>query len=333
MVVHVLDALRSVEVDWTVIVVGHGAERLVSELNEHPPFERPLHYVEQAVQRGTGDATTIALNALPAEVGDDAEDADVVILPGDTPLLEAGTVAELVRQHRESGAAASLLTVRAPEPTGYGRIVRDDRGRVRRIVEERDATEEERRIDEVNTSVYCFRTSLLGMALRQVTDGNDQNEFYLTDAVQVLADAGHRVETLVAPDIAWAVGVNDRAQLAAAEAELRRRINDRWMRKGVTMVDPLTTYIDLDVVLDEDVCILPGTRLQGSTVIGRGAEIGPDVHLVDCEVGAGAVVRRTDGVGAAIGEGARVGPFVALQSGDEVAAGAVIGPQAHIVED
>lgn len=329
MVVHVLDSLREVSTDWAVMVVGHGAERVVKTLND-AAMEMPLHYVEQADQRGTGDAVAIAMASLPESVSDEADHADILILPGDTPLLESSTVAELVARHRDSGAAATLLTVQTSSPAGYGRIVRNKHGQVRRIVEERDADEQERAIEEVNAGVYCFRTSLLGVALRRIDTSNAQGELLLTDAIELLAEAGHRIETATAGDIAWAVGVNDRSQLAAAEAELRRRINDDWMRRGVTMVDPLNTYVDMDVVLAPDVCIHPGTRLAGATNVMNGAELGPDTELIDSSVGRGAVVRQSRAEMATIGDGAIVGPFAALDPGSEVPPGAVVGPFTHV---
>jgi bifunctional UDP-N-acetylglucosamine pyrophosphorylase / glucosamine-1-phosphate N-acetyltransferase len=333
MVIHVLDALTGLEIDRVVLVVGHGAERIVKTLSDATRPELTLHYVEQEVQRGTGDAVAIALNSLPEEMSDENEEADVLVLPGDTPLLEASTVSELIDQHRRSGAAATLLTVAPINPTGYGRVLRDKNGRIRRIVEERNATDEERQIKEVNTSVYCFRTSLLGTALRKITDANEQGELLLTDVVEILAEAGHLVDSVVAPDVSWAVGVNDRVQLAAAEAELRKRINDKWMMSGVTMIDPAHTYVDMDVQLANDVCLHPNTRLQGTTRIGSGAEIGPDCQLLDCVVGEGAVVTRTEGQHAVIGEGAKVGPYVVLEPGSEVAPGTKVGPFVQLGED
>lgn len=318
---HVLDSLTAVDVRWVVLVVGHEAERVVKEINEASPPRLPLHYVEQPVANGTGDAVSMALSSLPEELSDEAEEADMIILPGDIPLIEPSTVSALVSHHRQTGAAATLLTVDLADPTGYGRVVRDRHGNVHRIVEQPDATEEERAITEVNTSVYCFRTGLLGPSLRRITDANVQGEYYLTDVVEVLSEAGHHVETMLAPNAAPAVGVNDRVQLAAAEAELRRRINERWMRAGVTMIDPLATYIDTGVTLAEDVCIHPGTRLQGRTVIDRSAEVGPDSWLIDCSVGSGAIVSRTDARQATIGAGSVVGPYVTLPPGSEVGPG------------
>ncbi len=326
MVMHVLDSLTGLSVDWVVLVVGHGAERVVKKLNDAAPSNLPMHYVEQSSQNGTGDAVSIALASLPEQLSDEAEESDVLILPGDTPLLRSTTVAELVERHQSSNAAATMLTVEVDDPTGYGRIVRDKNDRVRRIVEEADATEAERLITEINTSVYCFRTGLLGPALRRITDANAQGEFYLTDVIEVLADAGHRVDAVVATDAVQAAGVNDRVQLADVEAQLRQRINSKWMKAGVTMIDPSHTYVDVGVELAEDVTLLPNTRLQGTTAVARGAEIGPDTQLVDCAIGEGAIVKKTDGRQATVGARAQVGPFAVLEPGSEVAAGAIVGP-------
>ena len=235
---YVLDAVALDETDRAVIVVGHGAEMVIKTLQEDPGSV-PLEFVEQREQRGTGDAVAVGLTGLPDDdLGLDAEDGDVVVLPGDTPLVRPETVDALVREHRLSGAACTLLTARMDDPTGYGRVVRDRDGRVRRIVEHRDADATERAIDEINTAIYVFRRGLLAPALRRLTPDNSQGELYVTDVVQVLAEAGHPVVSLVADDPVETQGVNDRAQLAAAEAELRRRTNARWMREGVGMVDP-----------------------------------------------------------------------------------------------
>jgi bifunctional UDP-N-acetylglucosamine pyrophosphorylase / glucosamine-1-phosphate N-acetyltransferase len=332
MVVHVLDSLAELHADWAVMVVGHGAEHVVGTMNDSAPLELPLHFVEQTTQRGTGDAVSIALASLPEQLSDESENADIVILPGDTPLLEASTVARLVDQHRYSGAAATLLTVKPEDPTGYGRIIRNQRGNVVRIVEERDANEEERRVDEVNTSVICFKTSLLGPALRSIQPSNAQNEIYLTDTIAVLADAGHSIETMVAPDVGWAVGVNDRVQLATAEAELRRRINESWMGRGVTMIDPSNTYIDTGVQIGQDVCLHPGVRLTGTTVIGDHCEIGPATTLENCQVGAGVRIARTDATGASIGNEATVGPYAVLEPGTQVPANGKVSAFTHMSE-
>ncbi len=323
MVLHVIDALAELEVDRVVVVVGHGADRVTKTLLDSGPHTI-VEFVEQRVQRGTGDAVSVALTAFPDDEADD--DGDIVVLPGDTPLLRPPTLAALVREHRATSAAAALLTARAADPTGYGRVVRDKHGRVARVVEQADAGPDELAVTEVNTSVYCFRRSVLAPALRRVRPANAQGEYYLTDILEVLHDAGYPVVSLEVDDPMEVAGVNDRAQLAVAEAELRDRTNERWMRRGVTMLDPERTYIDATVVLAPDVTLFPGTILQGTTTVGAGAELGPDVRLVDCVVGEAAVVEQTVARRAEIGAGARVGPFAVLAAGARIAAGAATGP-------
>jgi bifunctional UDP-N-acetylglucosamine pyrophosphorylase/glucosamine-1-phosphate N-acetyltransferase len=322
MLLHVLDALSLVYVDRAVVVVGYGAERVTKTLLEDTPADLVLDFVEQRVARGTGDAVSVALTAFP---DDDTDDGDIVVLPGDTPLVRAGTIQGLVERHRSADAAATLLTANLADPTGYGRVVRGRDDRVRRLVEEGDATEAEREIAEVGTSMYCFRRSLLAPALRRLSPENAQGEYYLTDVVAVLAEAGHRVVALPADDPVETIGVNDRFQLAEAEAELRRRINRSWMMAGVTMVDPERTVVDAAVRLAPDVVLQPGAMLQGRTVVGNGAVLGPDVRLVDCAVGDGARIEHTVGYDAEVGPGAVVGPFAFLRPGSHIAPGTTTG--------
>jgi bifunctional UDP-N-acetylglucosamine pyrophosphorylase/glucosamine-1-phosphate N-acetyltransferase len=322
MLLHVLDALAELHVDKAVTVVGHGAEWVTKTLQDQGAPDLDMGFVEQRVQRGTGDAVAVGLTAF----SDDDEDGDLIVLPGDTPLLRPSTLVHLVELHRATDAAATLLTARLDDPTGYGRVVRGKDGRVGFVVEEADATPDQKEIDEINTSIYCFRRSLLAPALRRLSPENAQGEYYLTDIVAVLHDAGYNVTAFEAPDPNETRGVNDRAQLAVAEAELRARTNERWMRLGVTMLDPARTYVDASVVLEPDVTLFPGTMLQGRTVIGAGAEIGPDSRLVDCVVGEGARVEQTVGRRAEIGAGAVVGPFAALEPGTNIAPGVVTGP-------
>jgi len=322
MVLWVLNALSGLDLSRVVVVVGHGATRMTKALAE-ANSSVPLEVVDQPVQRGTGDALSVALTAFS---DDDSELDDLVVLPGDAPLLRPSTLQALVAAHRESSAAATLLTARLADPTGYGRIVRSRDGRVASIVEEADATGEEREIDEVGTSIYAFRRSVLAPALRRLSPDNSQGEHYLTDVIGVLHDAGYPVTSLVVPDAVEASGVNDRCQLASAEAVLRGRVNQQWMGRGVTMFDPQNTYIDSTVELAEDVTLLPGTMLHGSTRVATGAEIGPGSHLVDCVVGARAQVRATFAERVTIGEDAHVGPWVWLAPGTVIAPGSVVRP-------
>jgi bifunctional UDP-N-acetylglucosamine pyrophosphorylase/glucosamine-1-phosphate N-acetyltransferase len=321
---YVLDALGEVTPERAVVVVGHGGDVVVKKLQESVTDVR-LEFVEQRAQRGTGDAVAVGLTGLPDDL-DDVDEGHVVILPGDVPLLRPDTVGALVLEHRLSGAAATVLTARMEDPTGYGRIVRDRDGRVRRIVEHRDANEAEREIDEVNTGIYAFRRSLLPAALRRLTPDNSQGELYITDVVEVLADAGHPVVSVMASDPTETQGVNDRAQLAVVEAELRRRTNERWLREGVTIVDPSATYLDVGVQLATDVTLFPGTVLQGTTVVGAGSEIGPHTRLVDTRVGQRAVVSETVADHAEIGDHAVVGPYAVIGPGCSVTAGTRTGP-------
>jgi bifunctional UDP-N-acetylglucosamine pyrophosphorylase/glucosamine-1-phosphate N-acetyltransferase len=266
---------------------------------------------------------SVGLTGFPDE---DLDEGDVIVLPGDTPLLRPATVAQLVQHHRDTDAACTLLTARVASPTGYGRVVRGKDDRVHRIVEESDATDEERLIDEVNTSIYCFRRALLAPALRRLSPENAQGEYYLTDVVEVLYDAGYRVVSVVADDPVETQGVNDRVQLSVAEAELRKRTNTAWQEQGVTMLDPTRTYIDATVELSTDVTLFPGTMLQGRCVVGPGAQLGPATRLVDCIVGEAATVEHTVGRDAEIGDRAQVGPFAMLEPGSVIAADARTGP-------
>ncbi|MGI8755843.1 MAG: bifunctional UDP-N-acetylglucosamine diphosphorylase/glucosamine-1-phosphate N-acetyltransferase GlmU, partial [Acidimicrobiales bacterium] len=325
MLQYMLDSLADCSTGRVVVVVGHGAERVTKKL-QAAEGELHLTFVEQHEQLGTGDAASVGLTGLPDDDGPDADDHDVLVLPGDMPLLRPGTIAALVAEHRAAGAACTLLTAVVPEPGSYGRILRGKDDQVLRIVERVDATPDEVAIDEINTAVYCFRRSVLAPALRRIEPENVQGEYYLTDVVEVLREAGYRVGAMAVADAAEAEGINDRVQLAAAEAELRRRTNERWLRAGVTLVDPASSYLDATVTLGPDVTVFPGTILQGSTVVGAGAEIGPHTRLVDCAVGAGAVVEQSNGRDAEVGAGAHVGPFAALAPGASVPDGAVTGP-------
>ena len=326
MLLHVVDALAELPLERIVVVVGHGAERVTKTLQDQLVTEVPVEFVEQRVQRGTGDAVSVAITRFDDL---DAED-DLLVLPADAPLVRAETIARLATEHRLQDAAAAILTAVVPEPFGLGRVIRDKDGRVSRIVEHADASGDEREITEINTSIYCFRRGLLAPALRRLSPENAQGEYYLTDAIGVLRDAGHKVIALQAEDTAEAIMVNDRVQLAEAEAELRARINRGWMRAGVTMVDPATTYIDATVELEPDVRLLPGTILEGRTVVGADAVIGPNTRLVDVVVGEGAHVTLSVARACEIGDGCEVGPFAYLRPGTRLATGVKVGTYVEV---
>ena len=319
MILHVLDALAELSAQKVVVVVGHRGEWVTKTLVDHAPASLSIAFVEQPEQLGTADAVAVGITGLPESLVD--ADGDVVVLPGDTPLVRAPTLATLVRHHRETGAAATLLTAVLPDPTGHDRVVRGRDGAIVSVTDG-DLVTDRSDVDEVATTIHCFRHGVLAPALRRLRPVGGEHS--LSGIYAVLHDAGYPVESLVTADPMEAARVNDRAQLAVAEAELRDRINERWMRRGVTMWDPERTYVDASVQLEPDVVLLPGVVLQGDCRISAGAEIGPDCHLVDSVVGEGARVTKTTAVRADVGSHARVGPFVSLGPGAEVAPGALV---------
>lgn len=321
MLSYVLDALATVRPHRVVVVIGHEGDRVSKAMGEEVAAF-PLDFVEQRVQRGTGDAAEIGLVGLPDEDGDDH---DVVVLAGDTPLVRPETIAALVQHHRDTDAAATLLTAVPDDPTGYGRVIRGRDDGVERVVDAVEVPDDGVDLDEVNAGVYCFRRSVLAPALRRLEPDNAQGEFFLADVVGVLSSAGYPVRTVCVRDAVEAAGVNDRVQLAAAEAELRRRTNEALLASGVTMVDPTSTYVDTTVVVGRDVTMFPGVILQGATEIGDGCELGPNVRLVDCVVEEGCELTEVSGRRAHVGAGASVGPYASLEPGSSVPARSVSG--------
>ena len=308
---HVVGAARELDPAELIVVVGHGRDQVISHLAERAPDVRT---VVQHRQGGTGHAVRIVLEEVNLGHG------TVVVTYGDAPVLRGRTLAALVREHAAQQAAATALTTVMDDPTGYGRILRDADGAIVEIVEEADATPEQRAIKEVNSGVYAFEASLLADSVKRVPTDNAKGEEYLTDVVAILQAEGQRVASVMEEDATDVFGVNDRIQLAEARRVLNARVLERWMRAGVTITDPSTTAIDVDVVIGPDAEIGPGTQLEGSTVVEAGARIGPGCLLRDTTVGAGATVTYTVCESAVIGPGAAVGPFAHLLPG------ATIGP-------
>lgn len=321
MIGHVLAAVSGLEPTRVCAVVGHQREQVGPHIHACLP-EAVLAVQEE--QLGTGHAVRVALDAL-AEEQVEALGGTVLIAYGDTPLLESATLRWFAAEHEAAQAAVSILSGVVESPTGYGRIVRDGDGEVVAIVEEKDANEEQRAIREINSGILAFDAAFLADAVARIGNDNANGEYYLTDTVQLARDAGLTVTAFPVDDVWQTEGANDRAQLAELGRELNRRTVTRWMRDGVTVMDPATTWIDADVVLAEDVTILPGTQLLGATVVAEDAVIGPDTTLEDCEVGAGARVVRTHGQLAVIGARATVGPFSYLRPGTTLGAGGKIG--------
>jgi bifunctional UDP-N-acetylglucosamine pyrophosphorylase/glucosamine-1-phosphate N-acetyltransferase len=307
LVEHVVESAAHLAPERIVVVVGHGREQVTAHIAEISPW---VTTVVQEEQRGTGHAVRVTLDAIGAIDG-----GPIVVLTGDTPLLTGFTLETLLAHHSTSGAAATVLTAVLDDPTGYGRIVRSADGQVRQIVEHRDADEAVLSINEINSGMYAFDAAQLATALAQVTSANAQGEEYLTDVIAILRTSGARVEAIAASDPTEIMGVNDRVQLAEAGALMRDRINARWMRAGVTMVEPSSVWIDVDVDLARDVTLLPDTHLIGPTTIGEGAVVGPGTTLKACEVGESATVRHTWAELAVIGPDASVGPYTYLRPG------------------
>jgi bifunctional UDP-N-acetylglucosamine pyrophosphorylase/glucosamine-1-phosphate N-acetyltransferase len=244
----------------------------------------------------------------------------ILILAGDTPMLTGESLAQLLDGHHAGGFTASVLTAEHPDPTGYGRIIRGDDDSLVRIVEEKDADEFEKAIEEINSGVYAFDAVKLAGAIGKLRNDNAQGELYLTDVIEILRNEGGKIAAVCIEDFTETLGVNDRVQLAEAAALLRDRINEKLMRSGVTIVDPATTWVDATSTISQDVTLLPGTSISGESTIGAGAIIGPRTTLVDCTVGNGAEIKESYATSAVIGENASVGPFTFLRAGTNLAA-------------
>jgi len=325
---HVIAATRGADPDQVVVVTGAARGQVEAHLAQIAP---DAVAVFQPTQDGTGHAVRLALGALDAAAlaqGKPPIEGTIVIAPGDTPLLSAASVRALAAHRGTTAAAGVLLSAKLPDAaaaTGYGRIVRDEAGTVTQVVEHADATETEREITEVNSSVYAFDAASLREALRELTNHNVQGEEYLPDVVRILVKNAQSIEAAVVDDWREIVGVNDRVQLAQASALLRDRILRGFMLGGVTVIDPATTWIDVDVVLEPDCVILPNTTLAGRTTIAAGARVGPNCSLRDTVVGPAAVVRDATCEAAVIGESATVGPYTYLRAGTRLGRGAKAG--------
>ncbi|GAA3596891.1 bifunctional UDP-N-acetylglucosamine diphosphorylase/glucosamine-1-phosphate N-acetyltransferase GlmU [Klugiella xanthotipulae] len=314
---HVLDTAIQLNPAHIVAVVRHERDQVSAAITEHLPS---AIIVDQDEVPGTGRAVEVAVAVLPAEFT-----GHVVVLSGDVPLLSEAAVRELVEAHLAQSNALTLLSTVVGDPAGMGRILRSDSGSFVGIVEQKDATAEQRAIVEINAGVYIFERAALDHALARVSTDNAQQEKYLTDTAGEILAAGGRIQAVAITDHWLVAGINDRAQLAAAAHELNARIIRHWQLNGVTVQDAASTWIDKDAQLAEDVTLLPGTQILRATVVGAGSVIGPDTSLIDCEVGRDARVRRTDAQLAVIGDGATVGPYSFLRPGTILGEGGKIG--------
>ncbi|MDR3107438.1 MAG: bifunctional UDP-N-acetylglucosamine diphosphorylase/glucosamine-1-phosphate N-acetyltransferase GlmU, partial [Bifidobacteriaceae bacterium] len=314
---YAVTAAQGLDPTRLAVVVRHGRDLVAAEARRLAP--RAV-IADQDDIPGTGRAVQCALDAF-----DQAADAacappspvpgQIVVISGDTPLIDAGTLEELVQAHRQAGNGVTLLSAVVADPFGYGRIVRDQSGQVSRIVEQRDASAEEAAIPEINASIYVFEADVLRAGLAGLDRHNSQGEVYLTDVAAAARAAGRAVRAVISEDPAVIQGVNDRVQLTTAATAINRRRLEQAMIDGVTIIDPASTWIDADVRVAADVTLMPGTHLAGRTSVGAGSVIGPFTTLTDTEVGAQATVDRTVASGALIGDGANVGPFTHLRPG------------------
>ena len=308
----VLETVSTLDPTTTVVVVGHRADEVERLLPDH------VRSAVQEEQLGTGHATKVGMSAM----GDIDPDDTVVVLYGDLPLLTPELVAELAQ--RDDGVAARLVVVEFENPTGYGRVIRNAAGLVTSIVEERDSNDEQRAVRDINAGVYSFRAGDLIEALGQISNKNAQGEYYLTDVIGILADRDERIEPVRAiPE--EVVGINSQDQLAEARRLLQARTNQRLMESGVWMLDPERTYIDDTVVVEPGARIYPGVHLEGTTTVGAGAQVGPDVFAVDSSIGADATVWYAVLRGAVVGEECEVGPYASLRPGSVLERGSKVG--------
>lgn len=313
MVDHVLTAIEQTHPDQVVTIVGHGAEAVEDTLDDRSA------YVMQEEQLGTGHAVLQAESLLGGETG------MTLVVAGDTPLLTAATFEKLFAYHNDKGAKATILTAQAPDPTGYGRIIRNDLGTVQKIVEQKDTTREEAAVTEINTGVYCFDNQALFAALHQVTNDNAQGEYYLPDVIEILKRAGEVVAAYQMPDFTESMGVNDRVALAEATRIMQARINRTHMQNGVTLIDPTTAYIDAGVVIGADTVVEPSVSLKGDTVIGAHCVIGTHSELISAHLADHVTVTSSTIELATMEAGSDIGPNSHLRPHSTIGEGAHIG--------
>lgn len=313
MLKYVLDALDLVSIDQLITVVGHGADDVARSVGNDSKF------VLQKEQLGTAHAVMQAEELLKNRRG------TTIVVCGDTPLITKETFEQLFTHHESTNSKATILTTKIAKPTGYGRIIRNESGDVARIVEEKDATEAERKVTEINTGTYCFDNELLFEALQKVDNDNAQQEYYLPDVIEILKNEGEKVSAFVTEDAEETIGINDRLALAEAEKIMKRRINERHLLSGVTIVDPDNTYISPDVVIEQDVTIYPGTVITGKSYIGSGSEIGPHCDISESSIGQSTIVRQSAIESSKIGNEVIIGPYAHIRPDSVIANEVKIG--------
>jgi bifunctional UDP-N-acetylglucosamine pyrophosphorylase / glucosamine-1-phosphate N-acetyltransferase len=301
MVEHVIDQVSSLGLEKIVTITGYGAELVEAHIGTRS------EYALQEQQLGTAHAVMQAASILGDKKG------TTLVICGDTPLITTETMEALLRHHKETNAKATILTAYTEDPTGYGRIIRAAEGNVKKIVEHKDATDEERNIKEINTGTYCFDNEELFNALKKVSNDNVQGEYYLPDVIEILKNDGETVSAYQSNNFNETLGVNDRVALSQAERFMKERINHKHMVNGVTIIDPAHTYISADTVIGTDTIIYPGTVILGKTVIGSDCVIGPNTEIKDCEVGSASTIRQSVAHDSSVGNDVAIGPFAHIR--------------------
>lgn len=306
MVDHVVGNMEKLGASEIVSVVGHGAEMVKETLGDRST------YVVQEEQLGTAHAVQQAEQVL------DGREGTTIVICGDTPLITPETIQQLMETHKEAGAKATILTAIVEDPTGYGRILRGQDDLVTGIVEQKDATPDQQKVQEINSGTYCFDNQALFEALKKVDNNNSQGEYYLTDVISILKEQGEAIAAFAAADADELLGVNDRVALSQAESYMRNRLALHHMREGVTIIDPASTYIGADVVIGSDTVLLPGTMLEGNTVIGEKSTIGPNTHLKNAHIGNETTVHSSVVMDSKIADHVAVGPFAHIRPGSDL---------------
>ncbi|OTQ86483.1 bifunctional N-acetylglucosamine-1-phosphate uridyltransferase/glucosamine-1-phosphate acetyltransferase [Bacillus subtilis subsp. subtilis] len=301
MVEHVVDEALKLSLSKLVTIVGHGAEEVKKQLGDKS------EYALQAEQLGTAHAVKQAQPFLADEKG------VTIVICGDTPLLTAETMEQMLKEHTQREAKATILTAVAEDPTGYGRIIRSENGAVQKIVEHKDASEEERLVTEINTGTYCFDNEALFRAIDQVSNDNAQGEYYLPDVIEILKNEGETVAAYQTGNFQETLGVNDRVALSQAEQFMKERINKRHMQNGVTLIDPMNTYISPDAVIGSDTVIYPGTVIKGEVQIGEDTIIGPHTEIMNSAIGSRTVIKQSVVNHSKVGNDVNIGPFAHIR--------------------
>ena len=313
MVEHVVDHIQAIGVERIVTIVGHGAEKVKDQLGSRS------EYALQEQQLGTAHAVLQANAALGKLAG------TTLVICGDTPLIRPETMKALLAHHQETSAKATILTGIPEDPTGYGRILRNAEGHVESIVEQKDASADEQQVKEINSGTYCFDNEALFAALKLVKNENSQGEFYLPDVIEILKSQGNSVSAFATDDFEETLGVNDRVALSQAETLMRKRIIEKHMRNGVTIINPANTYISSDAIIGSDTVLQPGVMIEGASEVGEDCLIGPNSQIIDSKIGRRTTVHSSVVTESVIGEDTAVGPFAHIRPNSEIGNEAKIG--------